>query len=120
MSEQYFTIADYAEAHDWQPPTLRPDFLIPTHSSIAGIGLTCTRLISQGEILGVSHIRNIDYADGYIRTFLGSLMNHSSEPNATYVHSPAFMGCKFVKALDDIYPGQEILIQYGQVKPLEA
>lgn len=94
--------------------TLRQEDLVPMHSAVAGLGLTTLRALEAGEVLGVSHIYDERFADGYIRTFLGSLINHSDEPNCTYIGDDI----KWLVTTERVSPGKELLIKYGEVKGL--
>lgn len=50
-------------------------------SKIHGYGLFATQRIEAGQDLGITHIADTRFPDGYIRTALGSYANHSREPN---------------------------------------
>ena len=45
-------------------------------SKIEGLGLFATEDIEQGHDFGISHITNIGFQDGHIRTPLGGFINH--------------------------------------------
>ena len=57
------------------------DSLTIKKSNIEGLGLFTTCSISKGTNLGISHVYNADFEDGWIRTPLGGFINHSEEPN---------------------------------------
>ena len=50
-------------------------------SEIDGLGLFATEDIEGGIILGVSHIEDDRFDDGYIRTPLGGFINHKADSN---------------------------------------
>ena len=58
-----------------------PDCLKIGDSEIEGNGLFAKENISKGTCLGLSHVFNLGFIDGYIRTPLGGFINYSDEPN---------------------------------------
>ena len=50
-------------------------------SDIEGLGLYSTESLTQAKYLGVSHVPNPKFENGYIRTPLGGFINHSDTPN---------------------------------------
>ena len=50
-------------------------------SDIEGLGLYSTESLIQGQYLGITHVANDKFENGYIRTPLGGFINHSEEPN---------------------------------------
>ena len=57
------------------------DNLTIKSSEIDGLGLFTTEDIEGGIILGVSHIEDDRFEDGYIRTPLGGFINHKGDSN---------------------------------------
>ena len=57
-----------------------PDNVTIKESSIHGLGLFATTYIKSGTNIGLTHIRNEEFEDGYIRTPLGGFFNHNSIP----------------------------------------
>ena len=51
-------------------------------SNIDGLGLFATTKIKTKTILGITHISNQSYENGFIRTHLGGFINHSDNPNS--------------------------------------
>ena len=51
-------------------------------SEIEGLGLYAIEDIESGIILGVSHIEDDRFDDGYIRTPLGGFVNHRNTSNS--------------------------------------
>lgn len=101
--------------------TLRPPRLVPMHQSVDGVGLTTLSALNLDEILGVSHIEDERFQDGYIRTYLGALINHAEpeDANCRYtVFGEPGERILYLTANEIVYPGQELLIPYGFIKPL--
>ena len=56
-------------------------------SPIEGLGLYATEDIKKNSYLGVTHIRDEQFENKYIRTPVGGFYNHSNDPNAvSYTH----------------------------------
>jgi SET domain-containing protein len=63
-----------------------PDFLYIDKSSIEGHGLFTNRDLLAGTELGITHIKDERFQEGYSRTPLGGFYNHSDKPNCeTYI-----------------------------------
>lgn len=89
-------------------------------SSIEGLGLHATEEIEEWELLGISHIANNSFPNGWIRTPLGGFVNHSKKPN-----------CKFIEVIDTdagytrmelyttqiIRKGEELVVKYTLYNP---
>ena len=50
-------------------------------SEIEGLGLYSTESLYPGQYLGITHVSNDRFENGYIRTPLGGFINHSDTPN---------------------------------------
>jgi len=50
-------------------------------SEIEGLGLFAIEDIKSGVVLGISHIEDDRFENGYIRTPLGGFINHNETPN---------------------------------------
>ena len=57
----------------WRP---LPDFLTISKSTIEGLGLITTKDLPIGTDLGMTHIYDKRFQDGYIRLPLGAFINH--------------------------------------------
>ena len=57
-----------------------PDGLTIKSSPIEGLGLFATTEIKANSFIGVTHIRDEQFENKYIRTPLGGFYNHSNEP----------------------------------------
>ena len=64
-----------------------PKCLTIKKSPIEGLGLYATAEIKANSFIGVTHIQDKDFDNGYIRTPLGGFYNHSNEPNVRRVVS---------------------------------
>lgn len=91
-----------------------PDSLTIKQSGIHGLGLYATTLIKAGTNLGISHVKDSRFENGYSRTPLGGFFNHSETPNCEVVYDFDFI---YLKTLVDIQPGDEILVHYTFYNP---
>tara|TARA_B100000029_G_C17035874_1_gene764022 strand:+ start:166 stop:594 length:429 start_codon:yes stop_codon:yes gene_type:complete len=78
-----------------------PKFLTIKKSPIEGLGLYATENIKANSFLGLTHIRDKDFENGYIRTPLGGFYNHSNEPNVRRVVSDELPKLKYGDLIDD-------------------
>ena len=79
-------------------------------SPIDGHGLFAREDIPKGTELGITHVRDKRFQDGYIRTPLGGFFNHSEEPNCeAYLEDTDFI-C--LRTLKDIQKGEELTAYY--------
>ena len=62
-----------------------PNFLTIKKSPIEGLGLYATEDIKVNSFIGLTHIQDKDFDNGYIRTPLGGFYNHSNNPNVRRV-----------------------------------
>ena len=58
-----------------------PKQLTIKKSPIEGLGLYATENIKKNSYLGVTHIRDEQFENKYIRTPVGGFYNHSNDPN---------------------------------------
>ncbi len=58
-----------------------PKELTIKSSPIEGLGLYATENIKTNSFIGVTHIRDEQFENKYIRTPLGGFYNHSNNPN---------------------------------------
>tara|TARA_B110000046_G_scaffold184321_1_gene222503 strand:+ start:1292 stop:1660 length:369 start_codon:yes stop_codon:yes gene_type:complete len=98
----------------WRP---LPDFLLIRESKIEGLGLFTTRDLPKGFDLGISHIFDQRFPDGYIRLPLGGFINHHEIPNCSAINSEEDKEMGKIKhirivALQPILKDQEITIKY--------
>ena len=57
-----------------------PDGLTIKNSSIEGLGLFATKEIKRNTFIGVTHVRDEQFENKYIRTPIGGFYNHSNNP----------------------------------------
>tara|TARA_B100001123_G_C15106927_1_gene945867 strand:+ start:394 stop:822 length:429 start_codon:yes stop_codon:yes gene_type:complete len=62
-----------------------PESLTIKKSPIEGLGLYATKDIKANSFIGITHIQNSNFENGYIRTPLGGFYNHSNHPNVRKV-----------------------------------
>ena len=78
-----------------------PKFLTIKKSPIEGLGLYATENIKANCFIGLTHIRDKDFENGYIRTPLGGFYNHSNVPNVRRVVSDVLPKLNFGDLIDD-------------------
>ena len=86
-----------------------PDGLTIKNSPIEGLGLFCTLDIKKNTFIGITHIRDEQFENKYIRTPLGGFINHSQDPNAELI---GIGRAKYLITLIDIMPDEEITLSY--------
>ena len=85
-----------------------------SNSDIEGLGLFAIKNILKGTYLGVTHIKNDEFEDGYVRTPLGGFYNHSDSPNCKKVGTCLVYGLETLKV---IKAGEELTVDYTFYKP---
>lgn len=108
-----------------------PSCLTIKESKIDGLGVFAVEDISKDTDLGVTHLYDFSFKDGFIRTPLGGFINHSEEPNCMMVHVEDYKGLVLPyhniqpkKATDrklvtirDIKKGEELTVSYTIYDP---
>tara|TARA_B100000287_G_scaffold182068_1_gene172156 strand:- start:188 stop:556 length:369 start_codon:yes stop_codon:yes gene_type:complete len=102
------------EKTEWKP---LPDFLTISESQIDGLGLFTLKDLDKGVDLGISHIYNKKFQDGYIRLSLGAFINHHEMPNCKAVVSKIdseLGNLKHIRiiTINKIKKGEELTIKY--------
>ena len=102
------------EKTEWKP---LPDFLTISESQIDGLGLFTLEDLDKGVDLGISHIYNSKFQDGYIRLSLGAFINHHEMPNckAVVFEIDSKLGnLKHIRiiTINKIKKGEELTIKY--------
>ena len=77
-----------------------PKELTIKNSLIEGLGLFATANIKANIFIGVTHIRDEQFENKYIRTPLGGFYNHSNDPTVMRMVSDALPTLKFGDAID--------------------
>ena len=86
-----------------------PDGLTIKNSPIEGLGLFTNIDIKKNTFIGVTHIRDEQFENKYIRTPLGGFFNHSKKPNCEAVYFGDFIK---LKTLMHINLDDEITVDY--------
>ena len=79
------------------------------NSNIHGLGLFAKEDIPKDYVLGITHVKDARFENGYIRTPLGGFFNHSESPNCEAFKFKDFI---MLKTLKEIKSGEEILAYY--------
>jgi SET domain-containing protein len=90
-----------------------PDFLTIKTSSVNGLGLFTKKDLPEETELGITHVKDDRFENGYIRTPLGGFFNHSDDPNCEAYVDGEFIKLKTVKA---VRTGDELLAYYWLYK----
>jgi len=77
-----------------------PKQLTIKKSSIEGLGLYATEDIKKNSFIGVTHIRDEQFENKYIRTPVGGFYNHSNKPNVIRMVSDILPKLKFGDLID--------------------
>jgi SET domain-containing protein len=77
-----------------------PQQLTIKNSAIEGLGLFATQDIKANSFIGVTHIRDEQFENKYIRTPLGGFYNHSNEPTVMRMVSDSLPTLKFGDPID--------------------
>ena len=86
-----------------------PSNLIVGPSKIDGLGVLATADIAAHTELGISHVVDKRFPNGYIRTPLGGFINHRNDPNCELIEEKDFLK---IKTLKDINAGEELTLCY--------
>ena len=86
-----------------------PDFLCIKESEIEGMGLFTKKDLEPETILGIAHVADERFENGYIRTPLGAFFNHSSDPNCEAYKQDDFIMLKTIKSIKS---GEELTAFY--------
>ena len=77
-----------------------PDGLTIKNSTIEGLGLFTNIDIKKNTFIGITHIRDEQFENKYIRTPLGGFYNHSNEPTIIRMVSDVLPKLKFGDQID--------------------
>jgi len=77
-----------------------PKELTIKRSPIEGLGLYALEAINKNSFIGVTHVRDEQFENKYIRTPIGGFYNHSNEPNVIRMVSDTLPKLKFGDAVD--------------------
>jgi SET domain-containing protein len=93
-----------------------PNFLTIKESKIDGIGLFATKDIESNIIIGITHVKDERFPDGYIRTPIGGFFNHSDEPNCIVLYDDEYLKLATLKSIKS---GEELTAKYLWYNPNE-
>ena len=85
-----------------------PDGLTIKNSPIEGLGLFTNIEIKKNSYIGVTHIRDEQFDNKYIRTPLGGFYNHSNNPTVMRMVSDVLPKLKFGDTVDPTMTGKKI------------
>jgi SET domain len=91
-----------------------PVYLTIKQSSIEGLGLFATDDIDNNFRIGVTHVMDTRFPNGYSRTPLGGFFNHSEDPNCKVVYEGDFI---YLETIKEIKAGDEITAKYTFYTP---
>ena len=77
-----------------------PKQLTIKQSPIEGLGLYATESIKKNSFIGVTHVRDEQFENKYIRTPIGGFYNHSNNPNVIRMVSDTLPKLKFGDSID--------------------
>ena len=77
-----------------------PKQLTIKNSPIEGLGLFATEDIKSNSFIGVTHVRDEQFENKYIRTPLGGFYNHSNEPTVMRMVSESLPTLNFGDLID--------------------
>ena len=85
-----------------------PKCLTIKNSPIEGLGLYATKNIKANTFIGLTHIRDEEFENKYIRTPLGGFYNHSNNPNVIKIVSNSIPKLKCGDSIDQKAEMQKI------------
>tara|TARA_B100000424_G_scaffold155087_1_gene118542 strand:+ start:61 stop:360 length:300 start_codon:yes stop_codon:yes gene_type:complete len=88
-----------------------PKQLTIKQSVIDGLGLYSIESLYPGQYLGITHVANDRFENGYIRTPLGGFINHSDTPNCEVREDVDRSLMLFT--LRQILPNEELTLKYN-------
>ena len=91
-----------------------PDNCTIAKSPIHGLGLFALKPITKGHDFGITHVKDDEFQDGYIRLPLGGFFNHNNNPNCKVIEDGRFLR---LIAIRDIEVGEEITAHYILYNP---
>jgi SET domain-containing protein len=91
-----------------------PYYVTINNSEIEGLGLFSTEEMDKGFVIGITHIEDTHFPNGYSRTPLGGFYNYSEEPNCESIVDGRYL---VLKTLRDIKIGEEITVKYTMYDP---
>ncbi len=78
-------------------------------SYIEGLGLFAIENISVNTKLGIAHVKDDRFENGYIRTPLGAFVNHSDVPNCEFYVDGDYIMLRTIRHINN---GNELTAEY--------
>ena len=78
-------------------------------SYIEGLGLFANENLSVNTELGIAHVKDERFENGYIRTPLGAFVNHADVPNCEFYIDGDYI---LLRTMRPINVGHELTAQY--------
>ena len=91
-----------------------PPYLTVKSSNVDGLGLFAIEPIRKSTSLGISHVADRHFKNGYIRTPLGGFINHSNTPNCKIFKEGRLIS---IITTTDITEGEELTLKYTFYDP---
>ncbi len=91
-----------------------PSYLTIKSSSVEGLGLFAVDSIKKSTNIGISHIADRHFDNGYIRTPLGGFINHNTIPNCETLYEGRLI---YIITIMDINVGDELTLKYTMYDP---
>ena len=91
-----------------------PPYLTIKQSKINGLGLFAVEQIKNSTNIGISHVKDLHFDNGYIRTPLGGFINHRITPNCKTFYEGRLIS---IITITDIKEGDEITLMYDMYDP---
>ena len=85
-----------------------PKQLTIKNSVIEGLGLFANENIKKNSFIGVTHVRDEQFENKYIRTPIGGFYNHSNEPNVIRMVSDTLPKLEFGNEVDPTKTTEEL------------
>ena len=94
-------INTFPQKRFWEMYKPLPNCLTIKKSPIEGLGLYATKDIKANSFIGLTHIQDKNFENGYIRRPLGGFYNHSNNPNVRRVVSDVLPKLKCGDQIDE-------------------
>ena len=86
-----------------------PEEVTIKKSFIEGLGLFANENIPMNTKLGISHVKDDRFENGYIRTPVGAFVNHADVPNCEFYVEDDYI---ILRTIRNINQGNELTAEY--------
>ena len=86
-----------------------PKELTVKESFVEGLGLFTDENLTSNVELGISHVKDDRFENGYIRTPLGGFVNHSDVPNCEFYKDGDYIKLRTIRNINE---GNELTAEY--------